>query len=67
MTEFEFAMPIPIELRQILEEVYLPEGAEVWWRSKHDRFGGRTAADWFDIAPDEVLAAAEALLGQTAT
>lgn len=58
---------VPLELREILEKVYTPEGVEVWWR------GGNLLLNWF--APrevwrsrkDEVMALAESLLGQVAT
>jgi hypothetical protein len=51
------------ELRDLLAEVYLPEGVEVWLTAKHRQFGGLTVDEMMDTdREDEVLAAAERLV-----
>ena len=54
---------VPIELRDILCQVYTVEGVVIWWTGAARQFEGRSARDlWQEGKREEVLAAAERLL-----
>jgi hypothetical protein len=51
------------QLREMLAEVYTPEGVAIWLSAKHKQFGGLTVDEMLDAdREDEVLAAAEVLV-----
>lgn len=51
------------ELREMLAEVYRPEGVAIWLTARHSQFGGLTVDEMMDAdREDEVLAAVERLI-----
>jgi hypothetical protein len=56
------------KLRSMLSEVYTDEGAAIWMNRPHPRWSGLTVPEMVARGRgDEVMRAAESLLGQVAT
>jgi hypothetical protein len=52
------------EIRELLSEVYLPEGVDIWIAAHNRNLGGRTARELLDAGDHEpVLAEAKMLAG----
>lgn len=45
-------MDIPREVRDVLDDVYLPEGVEIWWNARNSMLGGRRPAEAPEAAGD---------------
>ena len=55
---------VEARIRELLNEVYLPEGVDIWLTTPHRRFGGETAIDLIRSGRgDEVLGEVERLTG----
>lgn len=58
------ARDIEARVRELLGEIYLPEGVDIWLSSPHRWLGGERGIDLINSGRgDEVLAAAERLVG----